>query len=268
MTKITSPALLNKASKPITQLHTTGHTPGKKKTHQIRVCIKRLLARLHLLEKVTATDPNISNLSQSLKQLSCHLAKTRDRDVMVALLEQLTTKANTTSINNLLKQTRRRLLGAEQQPITKLKVLQNLATGIHTDLHLIPHSGISLGQIQHYLQKRWQRICDQYKAILREQYPQKMHKLRRKIKWLCYQYELLDELEPSSWLPTKKLAKLGTKLGKVHDFFVLESYLCHQQQLSAKNIQNYDSVYNLLSNKRKHLLEQCRKAFKHACRSH
>ncbi|MFT6896766.1 MAG: CHAD domain-containing protein [Paraglaciecola sp.] len=265
MTKITSPALLNKVSKPITQLHTIGHPLGKKKTHKIRVCIKGLLARLQLLEKVTATDADISNLSQSIKQLSLHLAATRDRDVMVALLEQLTTKANTTSVNSLLKQTRKWLLGADQQPTTNLRVLQNLATDIRTNLHLIPQSSMSLAQIQHYLQKKWQRICGQYKSILREQDPQKLHKLRKKIKSLYYQYEVLSERQHPASLPTKKLTKLGKKLGAIHDLFILESYLHNQQQQSAADTHTYNSVYALLSSKRTHLLKQCRKSLKQAC---
>jgi CHAD domain-containing protein len=267
MTMITSQGLLNKARKPITQLQSIRHPPGKKKNHQIRVCIKRVLARLHLLEKVTATDPNISNLSQSLKQLSRQLATMRDRDVMLALLEQLLAQNTATSVNDLLKQTRERLIGTNQQPTAELRVLHTKAADICTNLHLIPKSSIGLSQIQHYMQKKWQRICGQYKSIVREQDQLKLHKLRKKLKSLSYQYEVLDELEPSSWLPAKKLTKLGTKLGKVHDLFVLERYLRNQQQQLTADIHTYNGAYALLGGKRMHLLKQSRKAFKHTCRA-
>lgn len=87
-----------------------------------------------------------------------------------------------------------------------------------------------------------------------EQEQEKLHKLRKKLKCLSYQYEVLEGRKTSLLLPVKQLAKLGTKLGKVHDLFVLENYLRTQQHLHllAADIHNYNSVNTFLSEKREH----------------
>lgn len=266
MVKITNQALLGRCSKPIMQLQTSQQWPDKKKTHHIRVCIKRLLARLQLLEKLTATEPPISGLVHLLKQLSQHLATTRDRDVMVILLKQLTKKTNIAPVNGLLNQTRELLLSANPQPTIKLGVIHSLARDICTSLQTTPQSDIGAAQVQHYLHKKWRHIGSQYGAKVGEQEQEKLHKLRKKLKCLSYQYEVLEGLKTSLLLPVKQLAKLGTKLGKVHDLFVLESYLRNQQQLSAADIHAYNGVYTLLGGKRVHLLRQSGKLFKQACK--
>lgn len=158
MVKITNQALLGRCSKPIMQLQTSQQWPDKKKTHHLRLCIKCLLARLQLLENLTATEPPISGLVHLLKQLSQHLATTLDRDVMVILLKQLTKKTNIAPVNGLLKQTRELLLSANLKPTFKLGGLHSLARDICTSLQTILQSDVGAAQVQHYLHKKWRHI--------------------------------------------------------------------------------------------------------------
>jgi CHAD domain-containing protein len=259
-------SLLDQYIKPITRLYVNQCILDEHTTHEIRVSIKRIRAMLILHEALTESPPG-AELNQHLMQLNHALAKQRDRDVMLESLDKLIEQVEDTNIIQLLSSAKTGISAAVSSQPLDTDAIEIMTSDLLNDYQDFPLIEIRVKKIQAYLKKKLGKVCKNGARALTSADCLSLHKWRKQVKRLYYQNGALDAVCGNSPLPGKTLDKLGEKLGEMHDLCVLETALQNLQldtPLPSASA-DFEKTYCLLGERRKQILQQCRRLYKKLC---
>lgn len=268
MKTLLTKVFLHDAMRPIRWLHATIELPDEKRVHATRVSIKRLQARLYLLEALDPDWPDTTHLVDSLEQLKDALSEHRDRDVLLKLLDDLLSLESTQAYQAILRRLRD-ILSASQTPAKHaLPEIRLLAATILQDVSQLPQTEIRAKVVRTFLDKRFRKLCRKGGVVLATYDWDRLHKWRKRVKNLYYQDEVLAGGRPSL-LPAGALDRFGKQLGKIHDLCLLENLIGEhgENRFSPDEVASIAPLRALLDSRRLRLLKQCRDLHNKVCAS-
>jgi len=189
--------------------------PAAADIHKIRVCSKKLRSWIRLLRHRQHTD-------RAIKKILCKLAPARDSVVLRQTIEQLQTGTRSARNRAACRQVLASLPTPE--PVTSATGRAALSKRVVRELLDVG------GPAGKTLQKGVQLACARSVRLARRAFTGEcstasLHRLRRWVKYLGYQLELVTLPTPASEKFRKQLVSLGRILGRIHDFAVLQQLL-------------------------------------------
>ncbi|WP_028009291.1 CHAD domain-containing protein [Solimonas flava] len=190
---------------------------GNRNAHTVRKHIKRLRAWRRL---AAADDAAARRLERRLRHAAHRLAAQRDREVLAAMLQRLRRGRHLNAAEHA------RLLAA-------LPAIDDAAEAQAEARHALKHGRAALAGIRWPRQAMTlrRRIAASRSACRRDfaaaaaaPRAEVLHRWRRHLKRLGYQYELLGALLPQAFADTAPLAALEATLGLHHDWWLLQRW--------------------------------------------
>ncbi|MDZ7803318.1 CHAD domain-containing protein [Thiohalophilus sp.] len=262
--------LLTINAEPIREWLDGGNLNDEKQIHQLRVCIKKLRSLLRLIRDLSDADIPVTKMGDTLKSMSQCLSGQRDYDVVCGILcakaeeeEDVSHRESFILIQKLLGQ-------AYQTTVPEPAQLRDSGQIVVTAIDELPSIELSKKKLAEYLSANARRICKKGHKALATAGCVQLHKLRKRVKTLFYQLTILSEAGFDIDLPTKKLKKLGNRLGKIHDYCVLENMLdeLRNNDATSEKIQQADwqRVQKYSNAQRQQYLTQSSKLHRKWCR--
>ncbi len=191
--------------------------------HKLRVCCKRWRSVVRLLPRRQST-PAWQQFDDSLRALAQGFGKARDQQVLVDTLQLLAGSA--------VSAEEREACATIQLGLPPPMAVLNLAAEHRELIHQLAGSPPQLPPAldkdmastlqRNYRQSR--RTATQ--ALRKDADVETLHRFRKRVKYLCYQIELLSRYRHPLYAD---LSMLGSMLGKIHDLQVLQMELAKME---------------------------------------
>lgn len=234
--------------------------------HRIRVAIKQLRARLKLLREITGNTPEYEHVSADLKLLSNNLSAQRDRDVALSTLRKIAHKypgkKTALLVSVLAEQVAIRQQSQTYDPLALGALLQQIRQ------NLLPYSQVTISheQVNEIVGHSYGKMCNAGEEALTSETCEDLHTWRKRVKTLGYQLGLLEPPIRQMKNLQRQLAKLGARLGSVHDLCFLTEMLTEivaEEELDL----GLDPLFKRFTRERQELLGKVRKYYQRVCAS-
>ncbi len=270
MQKVDMTSLLAMNAEPIRDWLKAGDLHDGKQVHRVRVCIKKLRSLLKLIRDLSDPDMPVTTINDNLKSMSQCLSGQRDLDVVCGILRAKVAKEENIDRRESFILIRKRLAEAYQTPDPDPASLHHSGQVVMAAIEDLPSIKLSKKKLVERLSASTGRVCKKGRKALDKTDCVQLHELRKKVKTLFYQITILSGAGSDMHLPTKKLKKLGNRLGKIHDYCVLEKMLeelCNNDATREK-IQRADwqRVQDYIDAQRQKYLMQSSKLHRKWCR--
>lgn len=232
--------------------------------HRIRVAIKKVRAWLKLCRSVSGESDADRQLTARLRDLSTALAGQRDREVARLTLAKLARKYPGKKARLLIEEVSRSL---SEKPVEASVVLvaSDQIHGLRQDLSPFSQRMIPLETARDAINQTYAKMCQRGKLALKTKQCEELHAWRKQVKTLGYQLAVANSHQDRPAKLHAKIAKLGNKLGKVHDLCFLQAMLvslveegrCHEE---------LKPLYKRIEQERDGLLRGIRKQYGFICR--
>lgn len=197
-------------------------TKTKKEVHKARVLVKKLRARLKLVNALLPGEPTIILTDTRLRTFNQTLSHLRDLDVVSATLQEVSQKHSSKALSKIIGEIQGYCRVRIQQEKSQSADLQEQAERIIRGLDGLTGIELRVRDIHTYLKQQRRTCCHSGEKALRTQKCEKLHKWRKQVKSLIYQLEITKAPNKLQDVATT-LNKLATHLGQVHDYcFILE----------------------------------------------
>ncbi len=186
--------------------------------HQVRLELKKLRARLRLLQETLPEDACRKALA-AVRQLSHDLAPLRDhkvlRQTLISLLDSPGRKAMLKRLLTVVEQHHLCARPSQQQLVDDRQRLQlRVSAAAHP---------LASGKPDQWLKHSYQRCRKQWQTIRRWPTASDLHRWRRSVKEMQYQLRLLVPGQHRGY--QSHLRQLGQRLGELHDLHELERWM-------------------------------------------
>jgi CHAD domain-containing protein len=270
MQKVDMTNLLTVNAEPIREWLERGDWHDGKQIHRVRVCIKKLRSLLKLIRDLSDSDIPVTRMIDNLKSMSQCLSGQRDFDVVFGILRAKVAKEENDACRESFVLIEKLLDQAFQTTDSEPAPLRRSGQVVVTAIEGLPSIKLSKKKLAEMLSANTGKICKKGHKVLEKTDCVQLHKLRKKIKTLFYQITILSEAGLAMNLQTKKLKKLGSRLGKIHDYCVLEKmlYELRQDDSTRNKIQQADlqRVQDYVDAQRQKYLTQSSKLHRKWCR--
>jgi CHAD domain-containing protein len=189
--------------------------------HKIRVCCKKLRSWIRLLRHRRSGN-DWQHADKALQKVLHKLAPARDSVVLLQTVKQLQTGTRSTRHRAACRQVLAGLRthapvasATRTAPLSRRIVRELLASDRPTDKAL--NKGLQHAYV------RSSRLAR--RAFAADYAIERLHRLRRWVKYLGYQLELVTLPTPANEKFRKQLVSLGSTLGRIHDLAVLQQQL-------------------------------------------
>lgn len=236
-------------------------TVDYKSVHKIRVDIKHLRAWIRLLRKLVENKEEYKHYDKSLRDIARRFARQRDTRVLNKTYEWLHSRTDNS---------------AEQSAINTIRTGLYLGSGMNTemwpaDTMTVPATDFlpsgcdpesSDRQILKEIDRRFMRIRRRKKdAFGPEATAITRHQLRKRIKYLYYQLQLMNQYMPiASKKDMKQYRRLGKWLGWLNDLNNLERSLVNMENDNTDS-RPVPDVQSAINRQQERLLKKCYKTF-------
>jgi len=230
--------------------------------HSLRKKTKQLRAQLQLLRELEGKQQDTEHLRQSVKELARALAQQRDADVLFALLQELLDNSDDTEVNALLRDAQVSL-GRPKLPHTDLEKIASLVNEIDkqgVNLNRLKYPDTDINRV---LENRLKILCSAGHVLLDSRDWEALHDWRKQVKKLMYQYALKPALSPRDFFVHEHLDGLGSILGKINDFTVLEQFLRELEKSYTRvhTMLVFERLYALITRLRDQKIELAKQLF-------
>ena len=198
------------------------NTPAETHIHRIRVDIKKLRAWIRLINDMSG-DNNLKETDRYLKNIAKQFSFSRDIEIIPETLDWLRKKTKKTNEMAALDRINRHMQYKElPHPLyddTYININRDILSemqqkSIKVDIEQITKHGLieTNKKAEHCAKKAFSS-----KGSLKD-----LHRLRKWIKYLCYQMEFIQASCPSYCeREIRLLDKLGKQLGRIHDLDIV-----------------------------------------------
>ncbi len=270
MPKVNMTTLLTINAEPIREWLKGGEPDDEKQIHRVRVCIKKLRSLLKLIRDLSDSDMPVTTINEHLKSMSQCLSGQRDHDVVCGILRDKVAKEEDVAHRDSFVLSQKLLDQVYQTPGSEPAQLRRSGQVVVVMIEELPSIRLSRKKLAEYLSAKTGKICKKGHKALDKADCVQLHKLRKKIKTLFYQVRILSDAGFDMDLPTKKLKKLGNRLGRIHDYCVLEKMLGESgiNKLTREKIQpaGWQRVQDYIDAQRQKYLTQSDKLYRKWCR--
>lgn len=270
MQKVDITNLLTVNAGPIREWLDGGNLRDVKQIHRLRVCIKKLRSLLKLIRDLSGSDISLTRINDSLKAMSHCLSGQRDYDVVSGILHDKAEKEEDVAHRESFVVIQKLLGQAVQMTVPEPAQVHHSGQIVVAAIGELPPIELPKKQLAEYLSGRSRRMCKKGHKVLASAGCVQLHKLRKRVKTLFYQLKILSDAGFDMGLPTKKLKKLGNRLGKIHDYCVLEKMLdeLRNNDATGEKIQQADwqRVQEYSNAQRQQYLAQSSKLHRKWCR--
>jgi len=239
---------------------------SEKEIHDARVAIKRLKARLRILSLKKKQPIEFERLYQLFTEINHSLAGRRDLDVALSTLKNLTDEHNEKSISQSIKW----LQHAFKQQKIIIKENNVDLSSLYSEINQITNSlapvKLNKTSLNNIIQHSWERVCLAGESALQSKQIKDLHSWRKRSKTLQYQAEVLNDKTHNIDQHRKILAKLGSTLGKLHDFLMLQIMIT-QVIDKSKPSPDMTGLTLLIEEKKHQLLANCSRHHRSLCYS-
>jgi CHAD domain-containing protein len=228
--------------------------------HEIRKLTKQFRAQLDLQRALHGKNPEREKLHQSLRQLARLLCPQRDRCVMDAALGELADQSSGQPDLVRLLNSLRNALGSKSLTEPEIHKIQKLAAEVVAKAPGLMSSSFNDGMLDQFLYSRLSELSKLGPGLLVAQDFDALHKWRKQIKALMYQFQLKSSPSAKDLEIMDKLDQLGSSLGKVNDIHVLGDTLLQMfdGQEVAESQSQFASVMAMLDVRLREELESSR----------
>jgi len=239
---------------------------SEKDIHDARVAIKRLKARLRILPLKKKQPVVFERLYQLFTEINHSLAGRRDLDMALSTLKNLTDENNEKSISQSIKWLQHAF---EQQQVIIKEDNIDLST-LYSEINQIinAQAPIKLNKsgLNKIIQHSWERTCLAGETALQTKQMKDLHSWRKRSKTLQYHAEVLDDKTHNIDQHRKILTRLGSTLGKLHDFLMLQTMI-NQAIDNSKSPPDMDGLTLLIEEQKHQLLASCSRHHRSLCYS-
>ena len=226
--------------------------------HRARVLVKKLRARLKLLSAFLPDKDIITRIDNELRTFNQSLSHLRDFEVVSETLQELTQNRHGKKLAKIVLELQGYFRVKIQQEKSQTDSLQHQAEQIIRDLQQLRNIELRHRDVHHYLERELRICCKSGEAALKNEKCTKLHKWRKVIKALLYQYQILEAMDKNRLKYSVLLNKLGKRLGKVHDYCFIRDLIGNIQQETQLN-HDTTPLLNLLEKEKRNQLAKARK---------
>ena len=222
--QLSSPALLRqRISRQLQRLQRklAKSRPHADDIHDLRVTCKQLRSWLHLLRHHGA-DKHWQPIDKALQALARAVAAARDRVVLKDTLVQLQTGTRSPARRTACQQV---LAALPSLPAARNELRHSSLPG--TFALVLLDGTAAPPKVLHQGLKRTQVRCRRLARAAfngEQRDSERLHRLRRWVKYLAWQLELVTDPMPASERWRKQLVRLGHLLGQLHDLAELQKH--------------------------------------------
>jgi len=194
-----------------------------KHVHKLRVCCKRWRSVVRLLPRRQRT-PAWQQFDNSLRALAQGFGQARDQQVLVDTLQLLASTAVTADEREACST----ILLSFPPPLAALNPVAEQTGQIHQLAGSPPRLPPALDkELASTLQRNYRQSRRTARQALRKDADvETLHRFRKRVKYLCYQIELLSRYRHPLYAD---MSMLGSMLGKIHDLQVLQMELAKME---------------------------------------
>lgn len=229
-----------------------GHPPidhlDEAAVHSLRKKTKQLRAQLQLLRQFEGKQHDTEHLRGAVKELARTLAQQRDTDVMANLLQELQQACTDQEIHALLRQFSDALHRPHlpDEDLTKIASLVRDIEQHSVKLARLRYPDTDINQV---LENRLKILCAAGQALLDSRDWEALHDWRKQVKKLMYQFDLKPSPTRRDQHIAEQLDILGSVLGRINDFTMLEHYIRQQEKAYTRvhAVLIFNRIYDLVN---------------------
>ena len=223
---------------------------------RLRVISKELRALWQLLRPLDIAQSK--NAASTLAEAAASLAGARDATVVAETLAALSQKAPRKSERQVFSDACKRLF-PETEP-AEIAVPAQLLDGLESDAarwKSVPANIDDRALVSKGLRRSWRKTRNRLLEAIDSDALEQWHALRKWVKYLTIQLELLEQAGLHSLLPVADTRRLARDLGRLHDIHVLIRHVDgHRAAFASDEEAGY--CLHLLRNHEARMLDKCR----------
>lgn len=247
-------------------LHAIITEPGAEDIHRARILIKKLRARVRLLEGCLGAKDVYTMLEADLRRFNKGLSQQRDAAVAQQTLARLVKKKSPQRIRTVVEEMQTYLATRTSEEQRSDHTVVQQVEKIRLAIKQLGTIELDAGKVTEYLQGQLEACCAAGDEALECRKCKRLHQWRRQVKTLSYQLQVLQPTGDQAAKRMKRLDKLGKHLGLVHDYcFIQDMIVTLGDEHELQN--DIDPLVKLLDKNRDKQIKKSAKLQRDICRT-